>query len=262
MYMPLSHGLPIYYKHKPLYDRLPGKISAYLMEHQGHVTCIDIGANIGDTVAAFRVSEANRFLAIEPNPHFMSYLDKNWQHERNVVALSVVCSSGNLKSNFVIDEQNGTARISISGQGAPMEQMTLDEILTRNPGFEGANVLKIDTDGYDLLILPGAELLIHRNKPIVLFECDAFESKTYIKDFFNCIDIFRRAGYESLLLYDNYGNLIGLFQINGPEFDSFLTSLLRWQDETRIVYYDVLFLHGDELKGFVRENYSFLPLLT
>jgi FkbM family methyltransferase len=252
MAMPLSHGLPIYYKYKPLYDRLPRKISTFLLRHDGFVKCIDIGANIGDTIAAFHVSEENRFLAIEPNPHFRTYLNENWSHNKNVISLSVLCSSGNSKSNFVVNEVNGTAQIVSSEQGETMEQMTVDEIIRMNPEFDDANILKIDTDGYDLRILPGAKELIKRNKPAVLFECDAFSSLSYKDDFFNCINVFREADYDNLILYDNYGNFMGSFGINGIDFDIIFSNLLGWQEDTKIIYFDILFLHRNKFGEFFK----------
>ena len=255
MSMPLSHWLPLYLKSKQLYDRLPKKISEFQMRNDGYIKCIDIGANIGDTITAFRVDKENRFLAIEPNPRYRSYLDANWGHDDNVMILSVLCSSGESISNFVVKEINGTAQIHASDHGLQIQQLTVDQILKTTPGFEDVNIMKIDTDGYDLQILQGAEKLITTNKPAVLFECDAFTSSSYQTDFFKCMDIFQRAGYEGFILYDNYGNYMGTFNINIPDFKFIMFNLLSWQQNTHIIYYDILFLHGRSLADFIDKHH-------
>lgn len=52
---------------------------------------IDIGANIGDTIAACFAEPTDRFLAIEPDPHFLHYLRKNCATIENCTALEVLC---------------------------------------------------------------------------------------------------------------------------------------------------------------------------
>ena len=256
MLLPLSHLLPLYLDSKPLYDRLPRKISEHLMKSDGFVTGIDIGANIGDTVAAFMISNDNRFLAIEPNHHFKQYLDKNHERSGNVVSISVLCSSITAETCVVVKEQFGTACIETSTDGAVMKQYTLDEIIATLPEFNQANVLKIDTDGYDLKILLGARSFIERNQPAVLFECDAFSNGQYLEEFFRCISLFRECGYESFLLYDHLGYFMGEYILADPSFRSFFSNLLNWQMHSKTIYFDILFLPPEKMEIFHIENYG------
>jgi len=224
------------------------------MKSDGYVTAIDIGANIGDTVAAFMISDANRFLAIEPNAHFRQYLDKNHEKSRNVVSIAVLCSSISAGTCVVVKEQFGTACIETSTDGAVMKQYTLDEIITTLPEFNQANVLKIDTDGYDLKILLGARSFIERNQPAVLFECDAFSNDQYLEEFFSCISLFRECGYRSFLLYDNCGYFMGEYVLSDPGFEQFFSNLLKWQMNTRTIYFDILFFPPEKMEIFRLEN--------
>jgi hypothetical protein len=68
--IPLSHSLPEYLLRFRFYDRLPRRISEYIHQHHGHINCIDVGANIGDSIAAFYIDDQDTFLAVEPNPKF------------------------------------------------------------------------------------------------------------------------------------------------------------------------------------------------
>src|SRR6185369_13661457 len=51
--LPLSHALPAYLDELAFYDTLPGRLSDYLYRKYGMLKCVDVGANIGDSVAAF-----------------------------------------------------------------------------------------------------------------------------------------------------------------------------------------------------------------
>jgi hypothetical protein len=167
-----------------------------------------------------------------------------------------MCASKSDKIKFSIHEKNGTAQILSSENGTLIKQVSLDEIIESSPEFNNANILKIDTDGYDFQILIGAESFIKANKPAVLFECDAFSNKNYIEDFFDCISMFIRSGYTSFILYDNLGNMMGKYNIKSEDFYAFFSSLISWQKATRIIYFDILFLPTDKIDGFLQKYYT------
>lgn len=252
MLLPLSHALPSYLDSFPLYDRLPRKISEFIHSRHGTIKCIDVGANIGDTIAAFRLGEEDQFLAIEPSNHFRKYLDANWGECENVTRLSVLCSSQSGNANYRIVEQNGTAQIQSADEGKELAQLTLDDIIAMTPSFKAANILKIDTDGFDLKIILGARNLIKESTPAVLFECDAFSNTNYVEDFLECMSLFRNSGYDSLLVYDNFGNFMGTFAICSPHFDNTFADLLKWQQSSKLIYFDMLLLPGDLANEFTK----------
>jgi FkbM family methyltransferase len=134
--LPLSHVLPIYLKQFPFYDRLPQRISKYIHQKQGYLNCIDVGANIGDTLAAFYKEDTDAFLAIEPNPKFNKLLSGNWSWNKNVRVISDICSDCSNESKFSIQEKRGTASIVQADNGTKMRRRQLDEILSDHPFIE------------------------------------------------------------------------------------------------------------------------------
>src|SRR5262249_24598018 len=78
LHLPLSHELPAYLADHKFYDRLPGRLSEYVYEKYRTIKCVDVGANIGDSVAAFYKHKDDKFLAIEATPKFYKYLLANW----------------------------------------------------------------------------------------------------------------------------------------------------------------------------------------
>ena len=168
--LPLSHQLPAILKYCPHYDHLPARISAYLRKNNRRITCVDVGANIGDTIASFYTGEEDVFLAIEPYGKFNKILALNWGWNKNVTVLADFCSSESEVCTFSIQEKNGSALILKAEKGLRMSGRSLDEIVAGYSFAPDVNVIKIDTDGHDLDVIAGAKKLISKNMPIILFE--------------------------------------------------------------------------------------------
>lgn len=252
--MPLSHDLPRYYDNCPLYDRLPGRIGKYISETRGQLTCIDVGANIGDTVIAFRQSDGDRFLAIEPNPKFAKFLKINLREVRNVTHLPAICSSFDAEGEFAIEESAGTASLRPDAGGIRISRKSLDRIVDEHPDFLLANVIKVDTDGHDFEVIAGAVRLLGNAKPFLLFECDPFGNGGYFEDCVRTISLLNDCGYEDFLVYDNFGNLIGRYSASAPgEF----MKLLFYQVTSARHYYDLLMIGSADFARFHRQECEF-----
>jgi FkbM family methyltransferase len=257
--IPLSHPLPDYLRQFRFYDRLPLRISTYIHARYGVLNCIDIGANIGDTVAAFFQQESDTFLAVEPNPNFNKLLRENWGSNRNVIIVEEVCSSGSKEGNFEIQQASGTAIINQSKEGIVIKCRSLDEILEDHPSAKTCNVLKIDTDGHDYEVIRGAHKLIIRNKPVVLFECDVFENANYVGECLEALSIFSQAGYKHFLVYDNFGHLMGRYCLS--DLTAF-KNLLFYQLTSTFCYFDILIMRDEDIIQFFKEELNYFVGMT
>ena len=112
MAMPFDHALPMYLNDLPFYDQLPSRISQYIGARLKIVNCIDVGANIGDTIAAFKKSRNGAlddfYVAIEPNPYYSNYLKINWT-DREAMFLPFLCGSSEMEGFVNFKDSNGTA---------------------------------------------------------------------------------------------------------------------------------------------------------
>ncbi len=252
--LPLSHSLPDYLKQFCFYDRLPQRISEYIHHKQGHLCCIDVGANIGDTIASFYKKDTDTFLAIEPNPKFNKLLAENWGWNKNVTVVSDICSSGSSEDTFIIQEKQGTASILQTENGIKMSRKSLDEIVNDYPLVKNANVLKIDTDGHDFEVIAGSGKLLLRNLSIVLFECDAFENNNYVEDCLRTLKIFQQSGYNYFLLYDNFGNLMGRYSLSDL---SPFQNLLFFQITSNFYYFDILVMKDEDIFQFYKAEIDY-----
>lgn len=252
--MPLSHALPDYLGQFPLYDSLPGRIGAFIRRAGRGLTCIDVGANVGDTIAAFRQDGSDLFLAVEPNPRFHAFLRENWPEGGPVTLVAEVCSSGAGEGAFEIRERVGTASLHPAETGVALRARSLDQILLDHPTFAEAEVLKVDTDGHDFQVLRGAAGLLARKRPFVLFECYAGGDEGFAREFLQTLELLRRSGYGHVLLYDNFGVLAGRF---GLEDLSPLRGLLFYQLVGGVGYWDVLAVRDEDLGPFYEAEAAF-----
>lgn len=245
--IPLSHALPEYINQFQYYDSLPVRIGNYIRKNKGPLCCIDVGANIGDSIAAFYHNGNDKFLAIEPNPIFCEYLTYNWGSYNNVTIVSAICSNNNTRNNFSTKINSGTATYFPAAEGISVQVVSVDKLIQEFPFASHANVIKIDTDGYDFDVIKGSVNLISDNHPAILFECDIFNNENYTNQIFETLNLLLECGYNHMLLYDNFGYLMGRYSLSD---NSSIYKLLFYQLISDFYYFDVLVMIDVDLKSF------------
>ncbi len=135
-------------------------------------TVIDVGANIGliSLWAARCVGAAGRVVSIEPSSWAMARLSANARLSQMGNITPVLGASSNRigqGSMFVI---NGY-RIddAVTNTHEQVTFYTIDQIVG-DQGLERVDLIKIDTDGYELDVLRGAATTLARFRPAIIFE--------------------------------------------------------------------------------------------
>jgi FkbM family methyltransferase len=255
--LPLSHELPTYLKLLPLYDSLPERLGDYLHEKYGPLNCVDVGANIGDTIAALYKDESDNFLAVEPDPKFNRYLHENW-NVPNVKILEQVCSSTSKLERYEMVEKYGTASFNKNTGGVEYRTSTVDDLLIEHPQFAAPHLIKVDTDGNDFAVLAGAKQALFA-QPAVLFECDVFGNTRYVEDCLDTLARFSAAGYRSMLVYEKFGYPLGRYELHDL---THFKELLFYQLTKKYIYFDLLLMKEEDLLPFyARERSFFIDIL-
>ena len=255
MKMPLSHEIVRYLEEFKNYDRLPYRLGRFIKDSGRNICGLDIGANIGDSIAAFCPTDIDVFLAIEANDHFLKFLNYNWKQCENIKILNVLCSSQDEDNcQYNIEESKGTANIQSNSSGIILSTRSIDSIRDEHTSFKNINIIKTDTDGFDFKILEGAKKTIKECKPIVLFECDIFGNLEYVSDISNAFQMFKSSGYSHFLLYDNFGNLMGAHDLSS--LTSFY-NLMFYQLSSHFHYFDILFMPNDSFTCFYEQELNY-----
>ena len=265
--MPLSHSLPLYLRDCPFYDRLPSRLSNFMNSKLISIKCIDVGANIGDTIAAFKEpigdkkknNDAGFFLAVEPNPRFRKLLNLNWGDVQGVIILPYICSSTQGNTSALINESNGTASIDFSmniikENSAEFEVKTIDSIVAQYKQYGYFNVLKIDTDGHDFEVLSGAKGFITESQPFLYYEVDAFSNPNFIEDCLDTLEFLNVAGYTKIFIYDNFGNFMGVFKISDI---TSIKKLLFYKLTKEYYYFDFLLMKDCFVDEFYKKEVEY-----
>jgi FkbM family methyltransferase len=129
------------------------------------VHVVDVGAAMGDTALKLYSECRNQIASmtcIEGNAKFARMLRTNLTAHGAIVRECVLSDSEGTAPELVHNQHPGTASATGSSR---VPTTTLDQLL----GGETVDVLKIDTDGYDGLVLAGGRAVLQQ-RPVVLFE--------------------------------------------------------------------------------------------
>lgn len=252
---PAHHALASLKKRQPLRDEFVGVTARLLSERYPDSTLVDIGANIGDTVALMATHSRNPIVAVEPSDLFHRYLVENCaQIPNSVEVLKIVVGDGkDLEAR--LEHFAGTARIlQDQGAGNRMETRCLAEVAP-----EGTRFIKLDTDGFDFGILLSNLAWVETHKPAVLLEVE-LPSET---SFQQAMELFQKlvdGGFTRFVVWDDAGYLL-LSTDSMNVLEHLFRYLLRIskQEGIRSIYnYDILCLpkRDEDLHTRIEEWYA------
>jgi FkbM family methyltransferase len=220
---------------------------------------LDIGANIGNHSLYFS-DYFKKVFSFEPIPMTFKILSLNSELAENITCFNVGVSDCEKISFMDIFPSNmGGARITNTSPNycKTINLKTLDSLI--NP-LEDIKLIKIDVEGHEYEVLVGAEKIIKKNNPIILFEqhkSDFIDGKSRV------INLIKSFGYShfltiqkvpkgssglnttSRLLYAAITRFIfgSAMQINKqvefePDFYPFIVAMPQWLDFHSDAYSD------------------------
>jgi FkbM family methyltransferase len=194
-------------------------------------TVADVGANKGAYVYWLRrcVGDSGTVLAFEPQPTLAGYLRRlcdafGWSNVRvSEVALSSSAGSGVLH----VPGSGATPGASLESSALASTPgtsftCTLDTLDRQAQSVGTLAFVKVDVEGHELSVFQGAEQTLRRDRPHLLFECEARHLTTHtMADVFSFLG---GLGYKGFLLKDR--TLLPIAQFNadmhqprsGPQF--------------------------------------------
>jgi FkbM family methyltransferase len=170
---------------------------------------IDIGANVGDTMAFVRGLSQCPILCVEAHEYYYSILLENIKRAKfqsvEAACVFVGTFNGELKGQLV--STAGTARF-ISSDATSLNVVGLSSLLLEYPLFETSKMLKIDTDGYDCCILQSELNWLSERKPVIFFEYDPYFFNDKSCDGARIFEDLVGGGYAYAIIYDNIGDYL------------------------------------------------------
>jgi FkbM family methyltransferase len=231
----LSHQLPLYRRDFPAYAANFERLTASLRRQHHRLMLVDVGANIGDSVALAEMKHEEECLLIEGDPAYFQLLRENTAHLPGAVCVAAMLSASAQQSPGRLIAEGGTGSIVQASEGHVIF-VTLDQVIEEHPRFAGSHLLKIDVDGYDFRVMRGGERFIREGHPILFFEQDPGMIRNAGDDPDDVYDWLARVGYERVHLYDNLGFRVGAFPLADR---ATLRELNAYARQRAGFYYDV-----------------------
>ena len=168
-------------------------------------TVVDVGSHKGGFLYWLRryVTASGRVYAFEPQPALARYLSdvarmQGWNNV-TVEAAGVSSSSGMLELFVPAPEGQSSpgATLAPAGSPGPHHSITVP-VVTLDAYFSGRDrritCVKCDCEGHELEVFRGAEGVLRRDRPVLLFECEARHMRDRTpQDVFDCL---RELGYR------------------------------------------------------------------
>jgi len=252
--LPLSHELPVYRELYEYYALNIARITQGVICKYPHLSFIDIGANVGDTIFLVRNSVSCPVLGIEGNPRFFSIMKKNCKQLDGIVLREFFVGEKDEEAACQLHQAKGSASLLNKKGERPVQLMRLETILEKEQGFSGAKILKIDTDGFEFKIIRGAQGWITRIKPVIFFEYDPVCLRQKNEDAVSIFSALSAMGYQSMLVYHNTGEY--MLSVNLKD-DRLIKDLYEYFSGRRsVVYGDMCAFHQEDsdLFGQIRDS--------
>lgn len=164
------------------YDRLTRRIMRHTLKADSN--CIDVGSHKGEILKLMlKYSPKGIHFAFEPIPYLYQKLKRKFCNKANIFSYALSDSTGETVFRFV---KNAPAysgikerRYDISNpeiEEIKVEQTSLDTLISSATKID---FIKIDVEGGELDVMKGAQNILMRNKPVVLFESGKGSSDYY-----------------------------------------------------------------------------------
>lgn len=248
MILPFNHALPKIKLNFPKYDTALPELCAFLNYHySAKIKIIDIGANIGDTINQIMVKVSDlSALCIEPSKIYFPLLVENTRKFKDVECFNSFITNDD-KTFLKVDEERGTATPNITEPSdKSADSFTLDYLVkSKFSKFKNIDILKIDTDGWDIHVLEGAKNLIINTKPFIFFEFSPFHLfRNASTNTSTILSLFKFYGYFQFILYDGEGFLLGLFDLKkNSDFHILLNIIYNYGCNRSSFYCDIMTAH-------------------
>lgn len=214
---PLDSGIGRQIASGEEWDAILATIIPILLPMDEPVIC-EVGSNIGASLLQIkRVKPLAHILAFEPSDRFRPFLERNLKLAAITGVEIFPLLIGRQQDEVWLYNNNSSASICLrydhgsSGQrkGPRRKQLvtmtTLDEIFQKRSRVD---FIKVDTDGFDLEVLRGAEVTLERDSPTLYFELLLVGSQKPVPT----VDIswLQSIGYRRFVCFTPLGKLLGV----------------------------------------------------
>ncbi len=247
--MPGSNVQLINYQLYPDLNAQFGRLAKFIFNKHSQMWVVDVGANVGDTIAVLKSSVDVPVIGIEGDDISYSFLEKNIKQFSNVVTIKSFLGERTERMNVNLDKSGwNTTLIPTEGSLQEIMLKTLDDVLREN-NLSGKDIklLKVDVEGFDTIVLRGASTLIAEHKPVLFFEYNRQNMIGINEEGLSTVLSFKKFGYNKIVFFDHKGSLVLATNLDNQEVITYLHQYIS-SKHNLMGYYDICIFHADDEK--------------
>jgi FkbM family methyltransferase len=237
------------YKYEPEVNSQLGRLAEIVNKKYSQLEVIDIGANVGDTIAIIKSYIDIPIIGIEGDEICYRFLKENTNQFNNITIIKQFLGEKKQSINVAFEKNGWNTTIIPSDNSKDLITLqTLDEVLHSNKLFSNnLKLLKIDTEGFDTIILRGATDLIKEQKPVIYFEYNRSNMDAINENGLATLFSLVNYGYKNVVLFDNKGRYITKIDLLNHNL---ITELHNYSNENNsaIAYYDMCLFHENDIE--------------
>ncbi|WP_426671948.1 FkbM family methyltransferase [Mucilaginibacter sp. McL0603] len=234
----------LYYKD---YGRQLLRITSFLARNYSDLEVIDVGANLGDSVALIKSGADVPVICIEGDKDILDRFKLNTSNFKNVKLIPTFLSDKKHEQDCEITNKGHNLTITPSSSRNGTEKLyfsSIDTLLEESVLNQRCKLLKIDTEGHDLKILRGSEKFLAEVKPTILFEFNRNNLDQLEKDPAQIFHWLLEKNYRKILFYESDGRFMFSSDLSDAQF---IKQIFNYVDgkNSKIYYLDLIVFHAD-----------------
>lgn len=239
-----------------------GRLALAIEKKYSDLVVIDVGANVGDTIAVLKSVIDVPIIAVEGDELCYEYLERNIRQFQNVYLIKSYLGEKAQSVIVNLEHEGWNATIIPGEEGAKkITFSTLDEVI-KSGGFADLmlKLLKIDVEGFDTIVLRGASEIIRKHQPVLFFEYNMKNMKAINEDGLSTLLSFEKFGYERIVFFDHKGNLVLATDMQNNEAITYMHNYIS-SEKNLLAYFDICIFHRDDreiAEGFLATEKNYL----
>lgn len=224
-----------------------GRLAASIAKKYPGMTVIDVGANVGDTIAVVKSAVEVPVIGVEGDDTSYQFLEKNAKQFSNVMIVKTFLGEKSQATkvsveksgwnNTIIPDETGTKQIVFK---------TLDEVIAESGKNDAElKLLKVDVEGFDTIVLRGATSVIQSKKPVLFFEYNRTNMIAINEDGLSTVFSFLNYGYKKIAFFDHKGTLVLATDLQNKEEVKYMHDYIS-SPKNLMGYYDICIFHDED----------------
>ena len=208
--IPARNPLSRHYQWRPLTQSCLRCLVQAMRAHFDDFSAVDIGANVGDTLAIIKSGADIPVICVEGDSACIGILKRNIGQFSRVSLIEAYL--GEESGEELVHVRNETWNATLTpGRGTGARKIhfeTIDRVLPTVPGWEKTKIIKVDCEGFDLRILRGGGKVIAELSPVLVFEYNQYNLPNAGDVGLEFFPWLTAQGYDDCFIFDADGSFI------------------------------------------------------